>query len=425
MKHTLFLLFIFVTSSINAQVNFDDYFLPKTLRFDYNRAGDSKSETIFFEQLKEEPHWGGSKTQLIDNFKFGDYMLQVFDSTESKLLYSRGYSSLFREWQDTKEAKTLKRSYYESVVMPFPKQKVVIKLQNRNRKNVFETVYRLEVNPTNYFIIKEEANKYKTEKILNSGNPNKKLDIVILPEGYTKSGLDKFRSDAMRFMKYFFEVSPFKENKDKVNFWLVYAPSEETGTDIPAKNLWKKTVLNTHFYTFDSERYLTTRDMKTIRDLAASVPYDQVYILVNTDKYGGGGIYNYYNLCTSDNKYSAEVFTHEFGHAFAALGDEYAYGQDKAEDLYDMSVEPWQANLTNLTNFDSKWKDLVDDKTPIPTPEKKEKYKDKVGAFEGAGYVHKGIYRPVYDCKMRSNKTKSFCPVCYRTVLKMLEFYAK
>ncbi len=425
MKKVTLLFFMIISVWANAQINFDDHFIPKTLRFDYNRAGDAKSETIFFEQLKKEPYWAGSKTQLIDKFAFGDYMLQVFDSTETKLLYSRGYSSLFVEWQDTEEAKKLKRSYYETVVMPFPKHKVIIKLQNRNRKNVFETVYRLEVDPNNYFIINEKANKYETEAILNSGNPNKNLDIVILPEGYTKENLKtKFKNDAMRFMKYFFKVSPFKENKDKISFRVVYAASEESGTDIPAKNVWKNTVLNTNFYTFDSERYLTTRDVKKIRDLAAHVPYDQIYILVNTDKYGGGGIYNYYNLCTSDNQYSEEVFTHEFGHAFAALGDEYPYGQDKAEDIYDMEVEPWQANLTNLTNFKSKWKNLVDAKTPIPTPED-DKYKDKIGAFEGAGYVKKGIYRPVYDCKMRSNKTKTFCPVCYKTILDLLDFYTK
>ncbi len=412
-----------IAVSTYSQIQFDDYFLPKTLRFDYSRAGNAKAYKVMFEQLKEEEHWGGSKTQLIDNFKFGDYMLQVFDSTETKLLYSRGYSSLFREWQDTEEAKALDRSFYESVVMPFPKQKVVIKLQDRNSKNVFITNYKLVVDPNNYFIVKEKAHTYKTERIPAKGNQYEQLDIVVLPEGYRSNEMIKYRKDVLRFIDYFFKVSPFKENKDKVTFWLVYAPSEDSGTDIPAEGVWKNTILNTNFYTFNSERYLTTKDVKQIRDLSAHVPYDQIYILVNTEKYGGGGIYNFYNLCTSDNKYSEEVFTHEFGHAFAALGDEYPYGAEKAEDLYDMSVEPWQANLTNLVDFDSKWKDLVEKTTPIPTPDST--YQNKVGAFEGAGYVKKGIYRPVYDCKMRSNHTKDFCPVCFRTVEAMLNFYTK
>jgi len=205
---------------------------------------------------------------------------------------------------------------------------------------------------------------------------------------------------------------------------MVNAPSEQSGTDIPGDSIWKNTILNTHFYTFNSERYLTTRDVKQIRDLAAYAPYDQIYILVNSKKYGGGGIYNYYNLCTSDNEYAEQVFTHEFGHAFAALADEYHYGSDNAEEIYNLSVEPWQVNITTLVDFESKWKNMVDKDTPIPTPDTEE-HKNKVGAFEGAGYVSKKIYRPVYDCKMRSNKTNEFCPVCLKAVTEMLKFYSE
>ena len=423
MKKLLFL-FLLISNTAFAQINFDDYFINKTLRFDYTRAGNFDTSFVFFEQVKQEQYWGGSKVNLIDKFNFGDYRVMIYDETGQKLIYSRGYSSLFVEWQDTKEAKKTLRSYYESVVMPFPKQKIIIKLQDRDSKNVFHTIFEYKVNPQSYFIVKEKYNKFSIDSLHYSGNHNKKLDIVILPDGYTKEEMGKLKKDASRFIKEFFKVSPFKENKDKVNFWLVNAESEESGTDIPKSNTWKKTILNTHFYTFDSERYLTTRDVKKIRDLASYVPYDQIYILVNSSKYGGGGIYNYYNLCTSDNQLSEKVFTHEFGHAFAALADEYAYGFGVAEDIYDMTVEPWQANITNLVDFDSKWKNMVDKNTPIPTPDTKE-YKNKLGAFEGAGYVKKKIYRPVHDCKMKSNTTNEFCPVCYKTVLEMLKFYTE
>ena len=420
----LIFLFLIISNTVFAQVNFDDYFINKTLRFDYTRAGDSDTSFAYFEQLKQEPFWGGSKVNLVDKFNFGDYKIMVYDSTGQKLLYSRGYSTLFKEWIDTKEATQTSRSYYESVIMPFPKDKIIVKLLNRDRKNIFHTIFEYKVDPKSYFIVKEVYNKFSTDKIHYSGDPNKKLDIVILPDGYTKEEMGKLKADANRFIKDFFEVSPFKENKGKVNFWLVNAESEESGTDIPGKGIWKKTVLNTHFYTFDSERYLTTRDVKKIRDLASYVPYDQIYILVNTSKYGGGGIYNYYNLCSSDHKLSGKVFTHEFGHAFAALADEYSYGFDNAEEMYDLSVEPWQTNITTLVDFDSKWKDLVDKDTPIPSHDTDE-YKDKVGAFEGAGYVSKKVYRPVHDCKMKSNNTNEFCPVCFKTVLDMLNFYTE
>ena len=424
MKKILLAFLLISNTALAQQIKFDDYFLPKTLRFDYTRAGNKDTSYIFFEQIKEEPFWGGSKVNLIDKFNFGDYRILLYDSTGNNLIYSRGYSTLFKEWQDTEEAKQVSRSYYESVVMPFPKYKAILKLQNRDKKNVFHTVFEYPIDPESYFIVKDKYDKYSTERLHGKNDPALALDIVVLPEGYTEEELPKFKKDAERFIRYFFKVKPFKQNKKSVNFWIVNAPSEESGTDIPGAGIWKNTVLNTHFYTFNSERYLTTRDVNKIRNLAAYTPYDQIYILVNTGKYGGGGIYNYYNLCSADNEYSEQVFTHEFGHAFAALADEYEYGYESAEQLYDMSVEPWQVNITNLVDFESKWKDMVDENTPIPTPATKEN-RNKVGAFEGAGYVKKKIYRPVYDCKMRSNRNNKFCPVCLKTLSEMLEFYTK
>ncbi|RLD81937.1 MAG: peptidase M64 [Bacteroidetes bacterium] len=424
MKKIIVILAVIFSYQASAQINFNDFFLSKTLRFDYTRAGNSDTSFVYFEQLKEEPYWGGSEVNLIDKFNFGDYRIMLYDSTGNKLIYSRGYSTLFREWIETEEAVKLSRSYYESVVMPFPKNKAILKLQNRNRKNVFHTVFEYTINPKDYFIVKDKTDKYSIEKIYGSGKPETSLDIVVLPEGYTLQEMSKFKKDVARFITYFFKVPPFKENKNKVNFWMVNAPSEESGTDIPGNGIWKNTVLNTHFYTFKSERYLTTRDVKQIRDLAAYAPYDQIYILVNSKKYGGGGIYNYYNLCISDHQDSEQVFTHEFGHAFAALADEYHYGVDNADEMYNMNVEPWQVNITNLVDFESKWKNMVDKNTPIPTPDTKE-YKNKLGAFEGAGYVEKRMYRPMHDCKMRSNQVNEFCPVCLKAVTEMLEFYTK
>ena len=424
MKFIFTFLTVIIFNSSYSQINFEKYFIDKTLRFDYSIAGNSEATNIYFKQLKEEPFWGGSTINLIDKFNLGDYRILVFNAEDNKLIYSRGFSSIYIEWVFTEEAKHTDRSFYESVVMPFPKNSVIIKIQQRDPQNIFHTLFTKKVDPKSYFILKDKQTKYASQKVHYSGNHHKKLDIVIIPDGYTKDEMDKFHSDCNRFVKYFFEVEPFKSNKNKVNFWSVDAISEESGADIPGDGIWRNTVLNSHFYTFDSERYLTTQDIKTVRDIAAYTPYDQIYILVNTDKYGGGGIYNYYNLCSADHPSAAQVFTHEFGHAFAALADEYAYDEGTADQLYDMTVEPWQVNITNLVDFESKWKNLVEVGTPIPTPNTKE-YKNTVGAYEGAGYVKKGLYRPTPDCKMRSNNTNDFCPVCYKAVLDMLLFYAE
>ncbi len=424
MKTVISIILLFFSYIVDAQTEFDKFFINKSLRFDYNIGGNNKEAKIFYNKIKQEPFWGGSKINLIDKFNFGDFRILIYDAKSQKLIYSRGYSSLFYEWIDTEEAKTTSRSFYESVICPFPKDSIILRIEMRNKNLVFKTLFQTKIDPNSISIIKDKQTKYKTQKLHYSGNHNKKLDIVIIPDGYTENEMTKFHNDCKRFIKYFFDVKPFKNHKNKVNFWAVDAISEETGTDIPGDSIWKNTIINTHFYTFGWERYLTTQDIEELRNIAAYVPYDQIYILVNTSKYGGGGVYNYYNLCSADNEYSGRVFTHEFGHAFAALADEYQYGYDKAEDIYNMSVEPWQINITNLVDFDSKWKNLIGKYTPVPTPDTII-YEKKIGAFEGAGYVKEKIYRPTHDCKMRSNSTDEFCPVCYKTVLEMLLFYAE
>ncbi|PID87787.1 MAG: peptidase M64 [Bacteroidia bacterium] len=404
--------------------DFDTFFEDKTLRFDYVIGGSGDEICVYPEKMKEEPYWGGSKINLVDTFNFGDFFVEIYDVKSNKMIYSRGFSSLFYEWTDTEKVKNETRSFYESVVFPFPKSPVKIKILMRRRNMQFQTLFSQNIDPTNVMIIKDRRNAYPTEKLHYSGDHHKKLDIVIIPEGYTTEEMTKFKKDCRRFIDYFFEVEPFKTHKDKVNFWAVKAPSLESGTDIPHKNIWKNTLLDTHFGTFGTPRYLTTQSVDKLRDAASYVPYDQIYILVNSKTYGGGGIFNYYNLCTADHPQSGRVFTHEFGHAFAALADEYEYGWEKAEDFYDMQVEPWQVNISNLSNFEKKWKGKVKKNTPIPTADHK-KYRQEIGAFEGAGYVKKKIYRPTYNCKMRTNSTDEFCPVCYETVLKMLQFYAE
>jgi len=81
-------------------------------------------------------------------------------------------------------------------------------------------------------------------------------------------------------------------------------------------------------------------------------------------------------------------------------------------------VEPWNPNLTTLVDFDSKWKIMISEGVPVPTPGE-ESYKETVGVYEGGGYVAKGVYRPMIDCRMHSNNA-GFCPVCSAAIEKMI-----
>jgi hypothetical protein len=249
---------------------------------------------------------------------------------------------------------------------------------------------------------------------------------VIIPDGYTQNEMDKFIKDAKRFTGFLFNASPYKENKSKFNIYAIQAPSTESGPDIPGDGVWKNTLLGTNFYTFDSERYLMTSENKAVRDVASNAPYDQIYIMVNTSKYGGGAIYNHYATCVSENQHGDYVFAHEFGHSFAGLGDEYYESSTSYNEFYPLDVEPPDPNLTTMVDFGRKWKNMIDKNTPVPTPAD-EKYKKSgvIGVFEGGGYVNKGVYRPSYDCSMKSISVDNFCPVCRKAIQEMIDFYTK
>lgn len=413
-----------LSSLLFSQISFDDYFENKTLRLDYYHTGDKNNDSYSFDELIEEPFWGGSKTNLLDIFNYGSYKFVLRDEESGKEIYSRTYSTLFHEWQTTDEAMKTTKSFSETVTMPFPKKKSIAEFYSRDKKNNLIKKFEYKIDPANYFIKKERSKSFDSFEVLKSGDPARSVDIVIIPDGYTAAEMELFRKDCEKFTGFLFKASPFKETKNKFNVWGVSAPSKESGTDIPADSVWKNTLLNSTFYTFDLERYLMTSDNKSLRDVASNAPYDQIYILVNTDKYGGGAIYNHYSVCVNQNKYEEYVFAHEFGHGFAFLADEYYTSDVAYNDFYPLDVEPLEANITTLVDFDSKWKNLVADKTPVPTPSTKD-YEKVVGAFEGGGYVAKGVYRPKQDCSMKSISVDNFCPVCSDAILKMINFYSE
>lgn len=422
MNKTLFFFLLLIPSFLLA--GFDDLFLPGTLRLDYYHAGNSEKETFYFDRLKTEPYWGGSKTNLVDTFYFGNHFYKVFDAVSDSLIYSRGFSSLFNEWQTTPEAKTVNRSFSESVNCPLPKKDARLVIYSRNKEGEFVEKFEYLFHPDDPFISKELKLSYPSFDSFISGDPDTCVDIVILPEGYTKSEMGEFIGDCRQFADILFQFDPYKKYRDNFNIRGILAPSPEQGSDIPRDSVYRNTLLGTSFYTFDSERYCMTNDFKTVRDLAANAPYDQIYILVNSPKYGGGAIYNYYSVSVNSNLHAAKIFVHEFAHGFAGLGDEYYNAEVAYSDFYSTNVEPWEANLTTLVDFNKKWKNLLAPGTPVPTPTEPQ-YIGKTGVFEGGGYAAKGVYRPGYDCLMNTFNGNSFCDVCRNTIEKMIKFYTE
>jgi hypothetical protein len=424
MRILTFTILVWISINASAQIQFDRYFTDKVLRFDYMLAGNSTKTTVYPVGMKEEVLYGGSKTQLTDPFGYGNLKYELYDITDNMLIYSRGFCTLYQEWQTTAEAKVMERSFYEVATMPFPKNKSKFVLSMRERDGSFRKLYETEIDPADYFIRKERPANAGVTKIYYAGDPSTAVDLAFIAEGYKADEMNKFRADVKMMADILFAEPPFSQYKDKFNIWAVEAASADSGTDIPGEKIYANTVLNSSFYTFDLDRYLTTQDIKSVNDYAALVPHDNIIVLINSERYGGGGVYNYYSGTTSGHPLSPKVFIHEFGHGFAGLADEYYSSSVAYEEFYPLNVEPWEPNITTLVNFDSKWKKMIKSGIPVPTPAD-EKYNNVTGLFEGGGYSARGIYRPEMDCRMKSNSTKGYCSVCSEAVKKMIEFYIK
>ena len=389
-------------------------FEKKSLRIDFSLCGNAKSQVAAIEQMREEPTWGGPLNNLIDPFNYGGYYINVYSKKDNKLIYSRGFNTLFEEWRTTNQAQTETQSWTNSVSVPYPKDTVYIELTARERKTgKFEPLLKQEVAPKSIFIDRGALKNNPVTKIQDNGDSNKKVD-------YTAQEQDKFVADARRFTEALFNTPPYNHHREDFNVWAVGTISEESGTDISGKGVYKNTALNSGYYTFGIDRYLTTPDMKSIRNAVWNVPTDAIFILINAETYGGGGMYNFYACGTADNPKTPVVFTHEFGHSFAGLADEYFSSEVAYNDFYSLDIEPWEPNITTLVDFDSKWKDLLPKGTPVPTP-LDDKHKDKCGVFEGGGYLSKGIYRPIDHCMMRDYAP--FCPACTRAIEKMINYF--
>ncbi|MFC2102238.1 M64 family metallopeptidase [Bacteroidota bacterium] len=403
-------------------VGFDLLFTNSTLRVDYILAGDAQHTNVYLWQLKEEPIWGGPHNNLIDPWNSGNYRFSLYDTASGQLLFRKGFSSLFEEFQGTNEAKELPRAYPMTATMPYPINPVRFEIDSRDyQTGEFETLFSMVINPSNYFILHEPIDSCIVVPLTEPGDPSKQVDIVFLAEGYPLDEMPKFIEDARRISDYFLTVEPFSENRDKITFWAVESPSAGSGIDIPGRKEYVNTSFNSSFYTFDSDRYLTTPDTWSMRDAAANAPCDQIIILNNSKKYGGGGFYNHYCQSTVDHSVSEIVAIHEFGHAFGGLADEYVGGVNY-DGFYNLQMEPWEPNITTNVDFSSKWQSMIGDSIPVPTP-RDSIYQHVVGMFEGGGYMAKGIFSPVMNCRMKDNSAKGFCPVCQEAIRQKILFY--
>ncbi len=469
-----------------AAADFEKDFRDETLRIDYYHTGNSGEEIISLDQMWRQGTWAGSRKHLIDDLNLGRYYIKVYDADDGRLLFSRGFDSYYGEWKTTGlAAEGVRRTYHESALIPFPRRTVEFALEVRGADMNLSEIYRVKIDPEWYMIREDTLDEdVLVIKEVDHGDPHGRVDIAILGEGYTAGEEDKFRADIKRFADVMMGHEPYQSLADKFNIWGVLKPSQESGCDEPSRGVHVNTALGCTFDSLGSERYMLTEDNRVIRDVAANAPYDVLYIMVNHERYGGGGIYNLFCTFTSDNQWSPYVFLHEFGHSFSGLADEYYSSSTAYNDFYPPGREPNERNITTLQDpAELKWKHLGDGKAELPTPWDKKTYDQmdgeyqagraklnqkiadlmknggseadieaakaegeawsmsqqlkvdewfqksgflgQVGAFEGAGYVSEGMYRSELDCIMFTKGMKKFCAACVGGIEEITERYTE
>ncbi len=453
--------------------SFDSLFTGATMRIDYfHTGGPSSGETVSLDRVVNDGDWPGSRTQLLDSTNLGKYRFEVRRKGAGTVVYSRGFASVYGEWETTGEQKTAHRTFHESLRFPWPREPVTVTLFKRQADNRFAQLWATDIDPQSRFVNRAPLAQHagRVWPVFVNGPPAEKVDLLVIGEGYTASEMTKFHADVNRLLPALFNEEPFKSRKGDFNVRALDLPSAESGINRPNAGVFRRTPLSTEYNIFDSERYVLTLDNRVLRDAASAAPYEFIEILVNDKTYGGGGIFNDQATASVDSAFSPYVFVHEFGHHFAALADEYYTSDVAYETGAAQKPEPWEPNVTALHDPSQlKWKDLVTAGTPLPTPWSKEEYEKhtasiqqrrreirarnapesemdalfreqqawdtkflssmtysgRVGAFEGASYEAHGLYRPEADCIMFTRDAVGFCRVCRRAISTIIDLYSK
>lgn len=421
-KCAILLIFLISFIGLNAQ-HFDHFFENKTLRINYLHIGDNNSEKIEIDSYYQGEGWSGTRAYLVEEQRYGDMLFEVFDASTQKLIFSKDYNCLFTEYRSTERAEKEVGKFEECMLLPYPKAKINYRFSSFTRSHQKTVLYEGTFDPQ-----KENAKSYTKEyKVMNlhkGGNPEKCVDILFIPDGYSKADKKILKTDMKRFADYIINCAPYDEYKGSINIRAIEGYSEESGITDPNANIYKNTLLNSSYNVIDVDRYLMCLNVWKMNDIAEDAPYDVIIIVANSPKYGGGGIYNFYATVNSIGQHSDYVIVHELGHLFGGLADEYYNSEVSVRDFYPENVEPAEPNLTTMIDFASKWKDMLSAEVPVPTPDNK-KYDNTLGVFEGGGYVAEGVFRPWRDCTMKDIKYNNFCPVCKKVLTEKIKKFSK
>ena len=324
------------------------------------------------DRLVVEPTpWPGNPARAVDDTNLGKYLFfEVIDRASNRVVYSRGFASIFGEWEMTGEAKTATRTFHESLRFPLPSAPVQVVVKKRDAANAFREVWSTLVDPADIFIDRAAPPPPgPLIELLKNGDPASKVDLLILGDGYTAAERREVRERRAAAGRHPVRLRAVQVAQGRLQRLGPLSGVGRVRHRAASTGRYRRSPVGATYDAFGSERYVLTFDNRAFRDIASLAPYDVVEILANGQTYGGGGIFNLYvATVAADSAWAPYVFVHEFGHHFAGLADEY-YTSDVAYLPAADRVEPWEMNVTALHDPASlKWKDLVTPGTPLPTP---------------------------------------------------------
>jgi hypothetical protein len=235
---------------------------------------------------------------------------------------------------------------------------------------------------------------FPVQTIVDNGLPSKRVKFVFMGDGFTNLQQGSFISRVESYSTNMFMQPPFSNYKNFFNIYAIEVPSNESGADHPNDATDESTsdpqpvlVADTYFdVTFDyagTHRLVYPKNAQAVFNvLSANFPsYNQSFVFSNSTYYGGaGGTF----ATATVNEFSDEVATHEIGHSFGGLADEYNIGGQGE-----------RPNRTRTTDpLTIKWKNWLGS--------------ENIGIFPvGVG----DWYRPHQNCKMNKLNVP-FCAVC-------------
>ena len=440
---------------------FSAWFTGRTLRADYVDGGTATDEWLGFSGWRVEGPWAGPRRTLIEDDPRGEYLAELRDP-RGRVLYSVSFSGLFAEWQMTGPARRgERRAFAASVRVPEPRRPARLRILRRGPEDRFRVLLEQAYDPADRGVDRRPLERRgEVIPLRVTGPPAERFDLLIAGEGYTRDARAKLLADARRLSGAWLATEPMRSLADRIDVRVLFVPSDEPGITDPRRDRWRASPFGCRYDSFGSDRYVLTFDERRLRELVARAPYDALVLLVNERKYGGGGIYGLWATVSADTAPAAYVFIHELGHSIGGLADEYYTSSTSYEALPPVEREPPDPNVTALPGGRPRWADMVEPGTPIPTPWNKsawdemarryesrrrriieaggdddamealfadqareasellahERYRGRVGAFEGAAYRSEGLYRPALDCLMFRRGAGSFCPVCRKAL---------